>query len=170
MVPEFADVAVTGLATFVLEAGVTAGGVTVSSILAPVIVVSFLGYKFSKSLLARCKEKKLKQKERDNGSVKNNCCNGCAQGNSCGQTARKVGCTPEELAKRRREAEKLAEKLKFNRTRNFPFDAHGEAVFKKGREYITIDNTCHTGGFWKKFVGEHRDGTYSRDLKIKVGD
>ena len=128
---EFADVAVTGLTTFVLEAGVTAGGLTVSSILAPVIVVSFLGYKFSKYLLVRRKEKKLKQKERDSGSVKNNCCNGCVQGNSCVQTARKVGCTPEELAHRRREAFKIAEELGYARTNSFPFSAHGEAVFQK---------------------------------------
>ena len=43
--------------------------------------------------------------------------------------------------------------------------------FKKSREYITIDNTCHVGGFWKKFdKNGERIGTFDKDLEIMVGD
>lgn len=47
--------------------------------------------------------------------------------------------------------EKTAEQLGYKRVKEYPFDSHGEKVFKKGSEYISFDRDCHRGGFWKLF-------------------
>ena len=103
-------------------------GISLGPILVPLTAVGFLRYKFGKYLFAKHKDKKLKQKNRDNGNKESDCCNSCAEGNSCTQTARKIGCTPEELHERKRDAEKIANDLGCERTFSFTFDAHGEKV------------------------------------------
>ena len=172
---EFASVAVGGAATLVFETGAAfagAGiGATVGTVLVPLATVGFLGYKFGKLLFAEYKDKKLKQKNKNKGNAQSSCCGSCAQGNSCTQTVRKIGCTPEELHERKRDAEKIARDLGFERTFSFTFDAHGEKVFTNKKRFITIDNTCHKGGFWKVFdKAENRIGTFSKDLKVMLGD
>ncbi len=56
--------------------------------------------------------------------------------------------------------------------------SQGEKVYKKGRNYITPDQTSHIGGVWKMFDDvknlnktskEARVGTYDANL-IKIGD
>ena len=54
---------------------------------------------------------------------------------------------------------------------------HGQAAYKKGRQYITRDVDGHNGGAWKmatsvKKLGSKatRDGTFSADLKTRIGD
>jgi hypothetical protein len=45
-------------------------------------------------------------------------------------------------------------------------------VYEKGNTQITLDRDGHNGGFWKminKRTGE-RMGTYSKDLKIRIGN
>lgn len=51
--------------------------------------------------------------------------------------------------------------------------SHGQAVFNKGRYYISPDHTCHNGGVWKKatsledlFSKNSRLGTYDANLKL----
>jgi Novel toxin 21 len=55
--------------------------------------------------------------------------------------------------------------------------SHGQEVFRKGNTYITRDVDGHNGGAWKvassiKDLGmrETRSGTYSADLKIRIGN
>ena len=50
-------------------------------------------------------------------------------------------------------------------------------MYKKGRQYITRDVDGHNGGAWKmatsvKKLGSKatRDGTFSADLKTRIGD
>jgi hypothetical protein len=52
-----------------------------------------------------------------------------------------------------------------------------EAVFKKGRRYISRDEDGHNGGAWKMADSpeklrskELRMGTYNKDLTQRVGD
>lgn len=77
------------------------------------------------------------------------------------------------LYKTTREATKAAKKLGYTKTKN---TIHGEAVYKKGKSFITRDATAHNGGVWKKgnsvkSLGkrETRQGTYDKNLK-KIGD
>jgi hypothetical protein len=53
-----------------------------------------------------------------------------------------------------------------------PFNSHGQEVFFNGTHYITPDFDGHhvTNG-WKKFDRRsNRLGTYSSDLKTRIGD
>jgi len=68
-----------------------------------------------------------------------------------------------------KEATVMAEKLGFTKTN---YESSGEAVFKKGNRYITLDKKSHNGGIWKmadsvKNLGSKptRMGTYDKDLK-----
>ncbi len=53
----------------------------------------------------------------------------------------------------------------------------GQAVYKRGNDYITRDIDGHNGGAWKRATSvanlgskTTRTGTYSADLTIRVGD
>ena len=70
----------------------------------------------------------------------------------------------------RLEAEQLAAKMGFKRTKDFSSDSHKEKVYKKGNLYISLDNKGHKGGFWKAFNGKQdRIGTYNRTLTELIG-
>ena len=67
----------------------------------------------------------------------------------------------------------IAKKLGFEKTSYF---SHGQAVFKKGNKYITIDVDKHNGGFWKmansvEGLGSKKTrlGTYDINLN-RIGD
>ena len=85
--------------------------------------------------------------------------------------SRKIG---KPLYKTTREATKAAKKLGFTKINE---TVHGgQAVFKKGKRYITRDLDGHNGGAWKgaKSVKglsskKTRTGTYDHDLK-RIGD
>lgn len=73
-----------------------------------------------------------------------------------------------------RQATAAAKAMGFSKTNA---TVKGEAVFKRGSDYITRDNTGHNGGAWKmadsvKALGskDTRVGTYSADLKKRIGD
>lgn len=68
----------------------------------------------------------------------------------------------------------IAEGLGYVKTKFF---SGKKAVFKKGNRFITNDDTCHKGGYWKmadslENLGkkETRMGTYDKTLKIRIGD
>ncbi len=61
--------------------------------------------------------------------------------------------------------------VKINETSN------GQAVYKKGSDYISRDIDCHNGGAWKRASSvanlaskTTRLGTYNADLTVRVGD
>ena len=74
----------------------------------------------------------------------------------------------ETLQERRKEAMRIARKMGFTETKDYNFNSHGEKVYKKGRTYITLDNTSHKGGFWKKCTKNGRLGTFDKTLKIEI--
>lgn len=68
-------------------------------------------------------------------------------------------------------AKKIAKELGFEETKDFNFNSHGQKVFKKGNDYITLDKTSHKGGVWKMYDNFNRRlGTYSIDLLTKISD
>ncbi|WP_425218295.1 RHS repeat-associated core domain-containing protein [Tumidithrix helvetica] len=70
-----------------------------------------------------------------------------------------------------KEARDLADDLGYKETKDYPFNAKGKPVFKKGETYITPDIDQHNGGVWKKFNSKgKRVGTYNEDLTEKIGD
>jgi len=78
------------------------------------------------------------------------------------------------IFKSTKEATEAANNLGFKKIKE---TVHGQAVFKKGREYITRDIDGHLGGAWKKATSVKklgskttRDGTFSADLKTRIGD
>ena len=71
------------------------------------------------------------------------------------------------------EATKVANDLGYKKINEM---IHGQAIYKKGRRYITPDADGHNGGAWKvansvKNLGakETRKGTFNIDLTVKVG-
>jgi len=73
-----------------------------------------------------------------------------------------------------KEATSAAKSMGFTRING---EVHGQAVYKRGKDYITRDADGHNGGAWKMadsvkglFSKETRAGTYSADLKKRVGD
>jgi len=78
------------------------------------------------------------------------------------------------IFKSTKEATEAANNLGFKKIKE---TVHGQAVFKKGRRYITRDVDSHNGGAWKmafsvKDLGSKstRSGTFSADLKTRIGD
>ncbi|WP_445114734.1 polymorphic toxin-type HINT domain-containing protein [Acinetobacter sp. WZC-1] len=65
-------------------------------------------------------------------------------------------------------AAEAAEKLGYKRVKEFPFNSHGQAVFKKGNKYISPEVApAHNGGIWKVFDHKgKRLGTADADLNI----
>ncbi len=90
--------------------------------------------------------------------------------NAKADSAERNHFTQEEIHKRRQESKKIAKEMGFKETKDYKFDAHGEKVYKKGKDYITFDKTSHKGGFWKVFIKETRQGTYDKYLQISIGD
>ncbi len=73
-----------------------------------------------------------------------------------------------------KQAMEMAKGLGFKKTKGFV--SNGQAVFKKGRKYITIDVDSHNGGVWKmadsvKNLGSRKSrmGTYDSNLN-RIGD
>lgn len=60
----------------------------------------------------------------------------------------------------------IAKKLGYPyREKNPPFDSQGMRVYSNGKnEFISRDRTFHNGGFWKKYKGNKRLGTYNENL------
>lgn len=53
------------------------------------------------------------------------------------------------------------------KTHQYPFDSHGQLVYKKGNRYISPDVDSHNGGVWKIFDRKGRRlGTADKDLVI----
>jgi Novel toxin 21 len=72
------------------------------------------------------------------------------------------------------QATAAAEKIGYAKTNEL---SSGQAVYKKGKSYITRDIDGHNGGAWKRAssvanLGSKttRDGTYNADLSVRVGD
>jgi Novel toxin 21 len=72
------------------------------------------------------------------------------------------------------QATAAAEKLGYIKTNEL---SSGQAVYKKGKSYITRDIDGHNGGAWKRAssvanLGSKatRDGTYNADLSLRIGD
>lgn len=65
-------------------------------------------------------------------------------------------------------ATEAAEKLGYSRVKSFPFNSHGQAVYKKGNQYITPEVApAHNGGTWKIFNQKgKRIGTADAELNI----
>lgn len=64
----------------------------------------------------------------------------------------------------------IAEELGYKRTKDAPFNTHGELAFKKRNTYISFDKDGHNGGFWKMLnTSGDRLGTFDKTLKIKIG-
>lgn len=69
------------------------------------------------------------------------------------------------------EITEMAANIGYEPTRKFRFNSHGEDVYKKGRTFITRDNTGHIGGTWKKFNDKgKRLGTYSPKATTRLGN
>ncbi len=69
--------------------------------------------------------------------------------------------------KNTKEATVAANKLGFTKTKNFKFNSHGQAVFKRGNRFITPDIDGHNGGVWKVFDRRgNRIGTADKNLNI----
>ena len=70
-------------------------------------------------------------------------------------------------------AQKAAEKG-YKKTKDYNFNSHGQEVYQKGNDYISLDVDSHKGGFWKRFSRgrgrDRRDGTYDIDLNEKIGE
>ena len=76
------------------------------------------------------------------------------------------------IFKKTAEATKVANDLGYKKINEM---IHGQAIYKKGRRYITPDADGHNGGAWKvansvKNLGakETRKGTFNIDLTVKV--
>ena len=72
-----------------------------------------------------------------------------------------------------KQIEKIANSLGFKKIKE---KSHGQAIFKKGRKYITYDVDSHNGGFWKmadsiQNLGSKKTrlGTYDKNLN-RIGD
>lgn len=75
------------------------------------------------------------------------------------------------------EATKIAKELGYRKTKEI---SHGNPVYenKKGKpKYISPDKDIHSGGYWKGADKindlqnrDRRKGTYSKDLKERIGD
>lgn len=53
------------------------------------------------------------------------------------------------------------------KTNQYPFNSHGQQVYKKGNRYITPDVDSHNGGVWKIFDNKgKRLGTADANLRI----
>lgn len=69
-----------------------------------------------------------------------------------------------------KDATKAATNLGYKKINDYPFDSHGQAVYKKGNKYITPDADGHIGGAWKMFDKKgNRLGTYDENLN-RIGD
>ena len=87
-----------------------------------------------------------------------------AKGVGKNQVAQTIKLTTKEITQK-------AEGLGFSRTKQFKFDSHGQAVYKKGNKYLTRDVDSHSGGAWKVFDHKgRRKGTFDEDLKNRIGD
>jgi hypothetical protein len=71
-------------------------------------------------------------------------------------------------------AKELAEAMGCVKTN---FRSHGQAVYKKGKSYISRDVDGHCGGVWKEASSPEdlaskstRNGTYNADLTERIGD
>ena len=92
----------------------------------------------------------------------------------CTSKDEKTRLAPELVFKTNKEAAKAAEILGFKKINE---KIHGgQAVFKRGKDYITRDLDGHNGGAWKmagsvKALGsrEQRAGTFDINLK-RIGD
>ena len=86
----------------------------------------------------------------------------------------KTADTTNDVAKlTTKEITSIAKKLGFKKTSYF---SHGQAVYKKGNRYITLDLDRHNGGFWKmadsvEGLGSKKTrlGTYDMNLN-RIGD
>jgi hypothetical protein len=114
-------------------------------------------------------------------------------GQRSGETAGRVGCLrpaqpamavgscvatnndePEKGPVTPARAKELAEAMGYVKTN---FRSHGQAVYKKGKSYISRDVDGHCGGVWKEASSPEdlaskstRNGTYNADLTERVGD
>lgn len=159
-----------GLATVAVAVAEGAGVVATTSLVAPLAVVTFLGYKLGKYFFAKQKDKKSNYKKQGiESNSQTNCCNDCANGNSCVKTARKNGCTSEELYERKKRAKKIIEKLNLKEAGIGP---RGEKMYKfKNNKFVVLDVDCHKGGFWKMFDKRgNRIGTFDESIQIKISD
>lgn len=65
----------------------------------------------------------------------------------------------------------LADSLGYTRMRDYPFNSHGQKVYKNRGKFITPDADSHIGGTWKMFDRQgNRLGTYNDDLTVRLGD
>jgi hypothetical protein len=109
---------------------------------------------------------------------------GRAGGATGGGGGPSTGKPPQDQGSRRRvdpgpiwdrdEAERKALEMGFVKTN---FLAKGEAVYRRGRRYISRDMTGHNGGAWKMASSprrllrkQTRMGTYDRSLEQRLGD
>jgi len=64
-------------------------------------------------------------------------------------------------------ATQAARNLGYSKVRQYPFNSHGQPVYKKGNRYITPDVDSHNGGVWKVFDRRgNRIGTADKHLNI----
>jgi Novel toxin 21 len=64
-----------------------------------------------------------------------------------------------------------ANKMGYAQTKQYPFNSHGQLVFKRGNEYITRDIDSHKGGAWKVYDSKgNRKGTFNNDLTERIGE
>jgi len=65
---------------------------------------------------------------------------------------------------------KVARNLGYKKVKSYPFNSHGQIVYKKGNNYITKDIDSHNGGYWKMFNRKgDRIGTFNKNLSQKIG-
>ncbi|WP_051941055.1 toxin C-terminal domain-containing protein [Stenoxybacter acetivorans] len=65
------------------------------------------------------------------------------------------------------DATRDASRLGYSKTKDYPFDSHGQAVYKRGNKYITRDADGHNGGVWKIYDSKgDRKGTADENLNI----
>ena len=84
-------------------------------------------------------------------------------GGGGGGTGSAGSTTPQRMTTQ--EATQAAKQLGYQRTKQFPFNNHGQPVFKNGNRYITPDVDRHSGGVWKMFDRRgNRLGTYDANL------
>lgn len=75
-----------------------------------------------------------------------------------------------KLFKTTKDATNAATKFGYKKVNDYPFNSHGQAVYKKGNKYISPDADGHIGGVWKMFDGKgNRLGTYDENLN-RIGD
>jgi len=69
------------------------------------------------------------------------------------------------------EAREQAQQLGYSETNDYPFDSHGQLVFRKGGEYISPDWDQHRGRGWKVFDRRgRRIATKDWNLDNRLGD